>query len=236
MPARIFLITGTDTGVGKTISTAALTRYFLDTGNRVGVIKPVQSGVGPGEEGDIDTIIRLTGIAAEHAIERVRLPEPLAPTQAAQRANIPLIAMHDHAAFIDELASEYDVLLVEGAGGVSVALDDAGETLIDLAHHLQDLGHYPQAIIVNRAGLGTLNHTRLTLWMLATEAIKVVGMIVGAAPAPDDLAGQLNMEEMGKAPYPPIITVVPDGLGDLDQASFAHALATAWATRPVQVP
>lgn len=233
MKNNVILITGTDTGVGKTISTAALALHYRLAGQRVCVIKPVQSGVDAGEESDIAMVVRLAGIPEADAFEGVRLPEPLAPTQAAQRAGIPLPPMQSHAQFIAQAADTYDVVLVEGAGGVSVELDSQGHSLIDLATMLPALGVSPKVIVVNRAGLGTLNHTRLTVWSLQLHEIPILGMVVGAAPEDGDLAGELNMDEMRSDAYPPIITILPDQLGQVDGPTFERILTTHWQSHPV---
>lgn len=233
MHDNVILITGTDTGVGKTISTAALALYYRLAGQRVCVIKPVQSGVEDGEESDIAMVVRLSAIPASQVFEGVRLPEPLAPTQAAQRAGIALPPMQSHAQFIAQAASTYDVVLVEGAGGVSVELDSQGHSLIDLAKMLPTVGVSPKAVVVNRAGLGTLNHTRLTVWSLQLNEIPILGMVVGAAPAEGDLAGQLNMDEMQSDAYPPLITVLPDHLGGMDASTFESVLTAHWADHPI---
>ncbi|WP_336249899.1 dethiobiotin synthase [Stomatohabitans albus] len=233
--SQVLLITGTDTGVGKTIATAALAVHFSQQGRRVGVVKPVQSGVEDGEQSDVETVARLSGIAPEDTYERVRLPEPLAPTQAASRAGVALPPMREHAAFIAGLVPTYDVILVEGAGGISVPLDAEDHTLIDLAHDLQALDLDPHAVIVNRAGLGTLNHTRLTVWMLQTNAVPLLGTVVGAAPNPDDVAGQLNIDEMKTFANSPLLTVLPDHLGDMDHNRFTATLTAHWQAHPISL-
>lgn len=235
MNDNVILITGTDTGVGKTISTAALALHYRLAGKQVCVIKPVQSGVEEGEESDITMVVRLASIPKTNAFEGVRLPEPLAPTQAAKRAGIPLPPIQSHAKFIAEAATNYDVVLVEGAGGVSVELDSQGHSIIDLAKMLPAVGVNPRMVVVNRAGLGTLNHTRLTVWMLQLNKIPILGMVVGAAPEEGDLAGKLNMDEMRSDNYPPIITVLPDHLGQVDGATFEQILTDHWQSLPVNL-
>ena len=117
-------IAGTDTGVGKTIVTAALAALAGDRGARVAVVKPAQTGVGPSDLGDLDDVRRLSGVEDLH--EFVRLPEPLAPATAARRAGIQIPTVDDHATAIRALA-ERDLILVEGAGGLLVHLDAAGD-------------------------------------------------------------------------------------------------------------
>ena len=97
----IILITGTDTGVGKTITTAALAVRARVLGS-VAVVKPAQTGVTADEPGDLADIHRLTGITDLH--EGIRLRDPLAPTTAARREGVPLPSVAEHAKFIDDLA------------------------------------------------------------------------------------------------------------------------------------
>ena len=235
MHNHVFLITGTDTGVGKTITTAALALFFRLANQRVAVIKPVQSGVEAGEISDVDQVVRLAGIPTADAFEGVRLPEPLAPTQAAERAGQTLPPLQAQAQFIAQTACAYDVVLVEGAGGVSVALDAQGHSLLDLGQMLKPLGVHASAIVVNRAGLGTLNHTQLTLWALSHHEIPVRGIIVGAAPDESDLAGQLNLADLQADTFPPVLNVLPAGLGSLTGEAFVRTLTAHWDAHPMDL-
>ncbi|HMT88454.1 MAG TPA: dethiobiotin synthase, partial [Dermatophilaceae bacterium] len=90
LPA-VVVVTGTSTGVGKTVATAALTVMVRRRGVRVAVVKPAQTGVLPGEPGDIDEVCRLVGDDAEVTYrEFVRLPDPIAPSAAARRIGVTL--------------------------------------------------------------------------------------------------------------------------------------------------
>ena len=126
----IILVTGTDTGVGKTVTTAALAAVHRS----VAVVKPAQTGVTQGEPGDLADVHRLTGLTDLH--EGIRLRDPLAPTTAARREGVALPSVESHARFIDDLARSHDTVLVEGAGGLLVGLDADGNDLADLAKHL----------------------------------------------------------------------------------------------------
>lgn len=88
MTGRVVVVAGTGTGVGKTVVTAALAARFRASGASVAAVKPAQTGVGPGEPGDLDVVRGLGG--ADHVLEPVRLPEPLAPDTAARRAGVAL--------------------------------------------------------------------------------------------------------------------------------------------------
>ncbi len=95
------------------------------------MVKPAQTGVTPDEPGDLADIERLTGLTDLH--EGIRLRDPLAPTTAARREGVPLPTVEAHAKFIDDLAVTRDTVLVEGAGGLLVGLDEDGRGLAELA-------------------------------------------------------------------------------------------------------
>ncbi|TCC36892.1 dethiobiotin synthase [Kribbella sindirgiensis] len=215
----ITFVTGTDTEIGKTIVTAALA---VRAGESVAVVKPAQTGVGPDEPGDLADVVRLTGVTALH--EGVRLPEPLAPTTAGRRAGITLPSVEEYAASVDELAREYDTVLVEGAGGLLVGLDADGNNLADLAEHLTSPFRF---VVVTRAGLGTLNHTGLTVEALRARELPVEGLVIGSWPAEPDLAERCNLEDLPATTGVPVIGRIPAGAGTWTQETF-RAAAPGW--------
>jgi dethiobiotin synthetase len=215
----IILVTGTDTDVGKTIVTAAL---VVRAGESVVVVKPAQTGVAPDEPGDLAEVGRLTGLTALH--EGVRLPEPLAPTTAARRAGINLPSVEEYAKSIDEFARTYDTVLVEGAGGLLVGLDADGNNLADLAEHLTSPFRF---VVVSRAGLGTLNHTGLTVEALRARGLPVEGLVIGAWPAAPDLAQRCNLEDLPATTGVRVIGRIPAGVGAWSRAEFTAA-APGW--------
>ena len=126
-PMRITLVTGTDTGVGKTVATAALACKLTADGKRVVVVKPAQTGVEDDEPGDAHEVTRLSGVPA---VEGVRLRHPLAPDDRGQpRGSGTLPDLRDQRDLV--LAQDADHVLVEGAGGVLVHLGDDFD-LLDL--------------------------------------------------------------------------------------------------------
>ena len=179
----ILMVTGTDTGVGKTVATAALAAALDAAGMRTAVYKPVQTGepaAGHGAEhpgGDIGEVTRLAGPGIVVA-EGARLAEPMAPVAAAAAEGAGLPTLAEHAGRVAELGGTNDVVLVEGAGGVLVELTAAGETIADLA-----LAAGGAMLVVARAGLGTLNHTLLTLEAVGARGVPVAGVLIGAWPA-----------------------------------------------------
>ena len=219
---RYVVVTGTDTGVGKTVATAALAGALTVAGARVAVVKPVQTGLGPGEGGsDTDVVARLAG-ADVH--ELVRLREPLAPDAAArlQGRELPSVA-----ALADEVrlrGAETDVVLVEGAGGVRVRLDTSGGTLLGLATSLAAVGDVGVVVVV-RAGLGTLNHTELTVDAVRATGLVLHGLVIGAWPAEPDLAARCNLEDLPAVAGLPVLAVLPEGCGSWEPGAFAGAVA-----------
>lgn len=223
----VVVVTGTSTGVGKTVATAALTVMVRRRGARVAVVKPAQTGVLPGEPGDLDEVCRLVGDDAQVTYrEFVRLPDPLAPSAAARRIGVTLDPIGLRAKDIRALAGDHDVVIVEGAGGLLVELDSRGGTLADLAVALRYQGTSVGAVIVAAPGLGTLNHTALTAQVLQQRGIPVLGVIVGTWPQPPDtpdLAMQENLADLPRAAGAPLLGILPDGAGGLTSNSFAAA-------------
>ncbi len=226
----MLVVTGTGTGVGKTVVTAAVAA--LATG-RVAVLKPAQTGIGPDEPGDLADVARLVpGVTGR---ELARYPEPLAPATAARRAGRAPVAPVAAVAVARELAGGHDLVLVEGAGGLLVRFDDEGGTLADVAAALD-----APVLVVAAAGLGTLNHTALTVEALRTRGLACAGVVVGAWPADPDLAARCNLADLPAVTGVPLLGAVPDGAGGLEPAEFArvarHGLAPrlggGWQTPP----
>ncbi|MGI5128253.1 dethiobiotin synthase [Pseudonocardia sp. CA-107938] len=207
----VLIVTGTDTGVGKTIATATLA--VLHGG---AVYKPVQAGTEEGE-GDIDVVRRLARGTAVH--EGVRLPHPMAPVAAATRAGARLPPLRAHVERVRQLAEQGDVL-VEGAGGLLVELDHDGHTLADLASALA-----APVVVVCRSGLGTLNHTALTVEALTRRGITVAGLVIGSWPAHPSAIDVSNRAHLGD-----LLGVLPEGAGGLDADEFRRR-APGWLSR-----
>ena len=143
----VLVITGTGTEVGKTVVTAAVAASALAVGRSVAVLKAAQTGVGPDEPGDAAEVERLAGPVT--TAELARFPEPLAPATAARRAGRTPVHPHEVAEAAAKLATEHDLVLLEGAGGLLVRFDAAGGTLADAARLLS-----APVLVVAPAGLG----------------------------------------------------------------------------------
>jgi dethiobiotin synthetase len=213
------VISGTDTGVGKTVVTAALAA--LHPG--VAVVKPAQTGVAERESGDLDEVRRLAGVTDLH--ELARYPEPLAPATAARRAGRPPVTPAQVAAYVEALDRP---VLIEGAGGLLVRFDGDGGTIADVAALLD-----ASVVVVARAGLGTLNHTALTCEALRARAVKCAGIVIGSWPRDPDLAAQCNLDDLAAYAGAPVIGRLPEGAGSLTREAF---LAVARESMEVEIP
>jgi dethiobiotin synthetase len=177
----ILVVTGTGTEVGKTVVTAAVAALAAARGGGVAVVKPAQTGVGPGEPGDLAEVARLAGIGDTH--EYARYPDPLSPAAAARISGLPPLSLAQAARSIRKLALDRALVLVEGAGGLLVRYDEDGATLADLA---RELG--APALVVADPALGTLNHTALTLESMALRGVDLAGIVLGSWPYPSGRA------------------------------------------------
>ena len=209
----VLVITGTGTEVGKTAVTAALAAVAAAEGRRVAVLKPAQTGLLPGEPGDVDEVVRLAGPVT--ARELVRYPEPLAPATAARRAGLPTLHPKDVAAEITSLTETHDLVLVEGAGGLLVRFDESGSTLADIAWAVN-----APVLIVAQAGLGTLNMTALTAEALLRRGLESVGVVVGNWPRDPDLAALCNLTDLPEAAGGPLLGALPAGAPLLSREDF----------------
>jgi len=217
----ILVVTGTGTEVGKTIATAAVASAAVGQGRRVAVVKPAQTGLLPGEPGDVDEVQRL--VPAVDIAELYRYPDPLAPNTAARRSGLPAPDLCVVVQRVRQLATTHDLVLVEGAGGLLVGLDAAGHTLADLALQLGDVS----VLVVAAAALGTLNATALTAEALAVRGLRCAGVVIGSWPATTDLAERCNIEDLPPAAGAPLLGCLPERSGDLSPTAFA-VMAQRW--------
>jgi dethiobiotin synthetase len=214
----IVVVTGTGTGVGKTIATAALACHARLAGLDVAVCKPVQTGTVDGDD-DLAEVGRLSGVTM--LISSARYPEPLAPAAAAEAAGLPLPTRADLLPAIRAADAPGRLTLVEGAGGLLVELGAGGLTLRDLAVDL----NAPVVVVVSPA-LGTLNYTALTLEALAAKGLSCAGLIIGAWPAAPGPAEVSNRGAL--AGLAPVRAALPAGIGSLSGGDFATLSATAF--------
>ncbi len=214
----VLVVTGTDTGVGKTVVTAALAALARARGAAVAVVKPAQTGVAPGEPGDLEEVRRLAGLSPQDLHEYARYPDPLSPAAAARRSGLPPVSLPSAAEAIDALTARNRLVLVEGAGGLLVRFDEDGATLADLARWLG-----AAVLVVARPDLGTLNHTALTLEAMAHRGVQLAGVVIGSWPAEPDLAMRSNIRDLETVAARPLAGALPAGAGALDPAEFLLA-------------
>ena len=254
MIPRFLLVTGTDTGVGKTIATAALAAALTAAGRRVVMCKPIQTGhISPDEpqrerleadysdvvtESDAQIVARLTGI---YTFTNITLRLPMAPLPAAYIESVGSVSSAagtasvlpsaaEHAALIRMVAerTSADHVLIEGAGGVLV--DFGAHTVADIAACLSTDRDLIGAVIVARSRLGTLNHTALTAEALENRHLSVTGIIIGSWPAPVPPVDRDNRSAL--AAIAPILGAVPAGVGHrLGRGEFT-AQAPGWLHLP----
>jgi dethiobiotin synthetase len=178
-------VTGTDTGVGKTFVACGLARFLKSRGKRVGVMKPFASG----DRDDAKRLMKAAGI--QEPLDLVN-PQyfkfPLAPSVAASAERRQIHLQKVYQAYW-HLSKKYEILIVEGIGGVKVPLGES-TYVVDLIDALR-----LPALVVSRAGLGTLNHTLLTLDALAQKKIPLIGVLLNGGHG-KTLAEKTNPEAL----------------------------------------
>ena len=215
MTAVIRFVTGTDTGIGKTVAAAALCRVERLAGRTVLYAKPVQTGLHPAEPGDAAFVAAAAGVPV---VECLRFRDPLAPAVAAERAG----AVIDVEALLADLAKAgdgFDRVVVEGAGGLLVPLwDDV--TMAELADRLG-----AGLVVVTRPALGTLNHTALTLEAARARGLPVDGLVVSGWPDQPGVTEQTNLERLSA--MAPVLGLLPSypGLDTADPTTAPRQLA-----------
>lgn len=205
---RGLFITGTDTGVGKTWMTAMIARELMGDGTEVGVYKPVCSGMEIGPDGEKfwpDIAILSEAIGRRYPAERIcpqRFEAPLAPPVAARLEGMTVDSSRLRSA-ARWWRGRVDLLLIEGVGGLLCPLTET-ETVADLAG---DLG-YP-LLIVGRLGLGTINHTLLTVETARSRGLPVAGIILNDLDGQSaDIRRDTNPAELAARCNPPVLAVV----------------------------
>src|SRR5689334_21689024 len=200
-------ITGTDTGVGKTFVACGLAALLRARGCRVGVMKPAETGCA-GRDGKLipEDAVRLRDASGcGEPIETIcpyRLPEPLAPSLAAERAGVRididrLLTVYRH------LISKHDVTLVEGAGGLLVPLLPSF-TYADLARVMK-----LPILVVAANKLGAINHLLLTLEHASCKGLTVLGYVLNRVSAEGSLAAETNREVLANLTGVPCLGEVP---------------------------
>jgi dethiobiotin synthetase len=221
-------VTATDTGVGKTVVTAALAHALRDHGLAVGVCKPVQSGnLADDPDGDAAVLARLGSLdvpAGEVCV--YAFAAPLAPRVAAEREGR-RVELDPILERVRDLEESHDAVLVEGAGGLLVPLA-AGVTIADLASHLA----YP-LLVVARPGLGTVNHTALTVAVARSFGLEVAGVVLNGSTDEADQSEAENPRMIEELAGVRVIGRTPRLAGSLTAARVGAELAPSIDLEPL---
>jgi dethiobiotin synthetase len=200
-------VTGTDTGVGKTIVAATIARLLTERGISVGVLKPVTSGCielgGQLVSEDAELLKWASGTTAnEQDCSPYLLREPIAPSVAASQEGVRIDFAVIKAAF-DRLAASHDFVIVEGAGGLMVPLA-GGLLTADLITYLG-----LPIVVVARPGLGTVNHTLLTTFVARQMGITVSGIIINGYPHQPGKAEEYAPHMLDSLSGSPLLGIFP---------------------------
>ncbi len=200
MAAPIILVSGTDTGVGKTVVSCGLLRAFKALGKSAAALKLIETGIMPTDPAS-DANALWNASSADQTISEVcpfSFPEPAAPNVAARAAGGSL-SFEDAANAINSLPQSADLSLIEGAGGLLVPINDE-LTFVDLAQELK----LPVLLVVG-SRLGAINHAALSFEVLASRGVNTLGYVLNECFEADDeqaqyrLALESNREEIYRA-------------------------------------
>jgi len=215
-------VTGTDTGVGKTLIAGAIARRLRRLGRRVEVFKPAASGCRRSREELVSADAEFLAACADsrrplREIAPLRYPAALAPNVAAARAGqaVDLPAMFDA---YRRLEGQCECVVVEGVGGLLCPLSDEFWVI-----HFARMTRLP-LVIVARAELGTINHTLLTIHAARSAGLDVAGVVVNryrtdGAGGDDALAAATNPEQLAARGGVPVLALAPDS----PECSVEHA-------------
>ena len=211
-----YFVTGTDTNVGKTFVTCALARRAVAIGHRVFAFKPIESGCAAGPAGrligaDQELLAAAAGDWQEGAFRGLyRLPLPAAPLVAAEAAGTVIDLDHVvRTAREGALAGNASLILVEGAGGWRVPITED----TDMASLASALGL--PVIVVARAGLGTINHTVLTIEAILRDGLALAAVVMSHRPEDDPGSTERNRLELHRR-WPGTIVVLAQDDAALD--------------------
>jgi dethiobiotin synthetase len=198
-----YFVTGTDTGVGKTVVACALAAALAAQGRRVGVVKPFETGCESGKDGRLipsDATLLKFFSACDEPLDRIcpyRWAEPLAPAVAARRAGeaIDLDALRGR---MEAVIARHDVTFIEGAGGLLVPICET-TTFANLVREWE----LPLIVVVGNR-LGALNHAQLTMRCAQSLGLRVAGYVVNQLSAEPDVAAQTNAAALAELLGPPL--------------------------------
>lgn len=203
MGAAGFFVTGTDTGVGKTVVACALVRALRGAGFDVGAMKPIETGVG--EAGPLDALALRAAAGNADPLDDVcpiQFSLPAAPNVAAAHQGKKIDLEEVHEAF-HRLTARHAAVVVEGAGGILVPTV-TGSTMADLARDLK-----LPLVIAARAALGTINHTLLTLEAARSRGLDVAGVVISCSGGALSQADAANLQALRVELGPLLLGEIP---------------------------
>jgi dethiobiotin synthetase len=214
-----FFVTGSDTGVGKTLASCALVAALRGRELSVGVMKPIETGVGA--EGPLDAIALQRASDGRDPLsdicpERFALPAAPCVAASAEGRFVDLAAVRDA---YQRVCAERHTVVVEGAGGILVPTQPDA-TMADLARELA-----LPLIIVARTSLGTINHTLLTLEAADARGLRVAGVVLSHSTGPLSAADSDNLAYLRERIADQIVGEIP-ALAEGRSVSADH-IATA---------
>jgi len=201
---KVFFVTGTDTGVGKTLISACLCKGLKNLGKTCFYLKPIQTGSPPETPEDPLFVLRILNEKENplrHVIYNFKLPASPHLAARVEGKRIDVKQLKDE---IKSFFNKYEVLIIEGAGGVMVPITEDYLT-IDLIKDLE-----VPVILVSRTKLGTLNHTLLTVEALKRREIPIVGLIFNFASQHLTIVERDNIEILEKLTGIQTIGIVPE--------------------------
>lgn len=218
--ARGFFVTGTDTGVGKTVAASAIVRALRAEGLDVGVFKPIETGVG--DAGPLDALALRKAAEVDDALELIcpiQFSLPAAPNVAAAHAatSVDLTRIRDAWRV---LSARHEVVIVEGAGGLLVPISNDFD-MADLAHELA-----LPILLVARTALGTINHTLLSVHEIAARKLAFAGVVLSHATGLLSPADEANLSHLREVLGDRIVGEIPHLTPS--QSVPANAIATKW--------
>lgn len=203
-----YFITGTDTGVGKTVVAGGLAALYKNRGLNIGVMKPIATGCKRVHNtlisDDAAFLKRSAEVDVEYElINPISLEQPFAPTVAARLSNTKIDLEKVRMAY-DSLCERHEYLIVEGIGGLLVPVDEY-YFVVDLANEME-----LPLIVVCRSNLGTINHTLLTVSYAREHGLDVKGIIMNESTEKcDDVTRMTNAAEIKRLTNLPILGMIP---------------------------
>ncbi len=199
MTAQAIFVTGTDTGIGKTVVSGHLVRQLRQTGLDAAYWKPVETGVQPGRSDDVATVVAIAG-SDTPATCSLTLAQPAAPLAAAEAAGIVIDPAQLDVDF-ERLSKMYNTLVVEGAGGLMVPLT-ANLTWLDMIDRWK-----MRVLMVVGNRLGCLNHALLTAATLSAHGHQLGGWIMNEPEPTQSYAESTNIEMLSRRLGPPLAAI-----------------------------